>query len=81
MWKLISIIIGIILCGIFFVQNMVKVPIRLIVTEALDINLSYLLLTSFILGYVVCMVLSVVKEVKRRDVNKAIFVEEDDEEE
>jgi hypothetical protein len=60
---------------------MVKVPIRLIVTEALDINLSYLLLTSFILGYVVCMVLSVVKEVKRRDVNKAIFVEEDDEEE
>ncbi len=79
MWKLISVIIGIIFFAIFFIQNMVKVPVRFIITEPIDIRLTYLLLTSFVLGYVFCMVLYVAKEVKRNE-DKTALVEDEDEE-
>ncbi len=67
MWKLISVIIAIVFFAIFFIQNMVKVPVRFVITEPIDIRLTYLLLTSFVVGYLLCMVLSVVKEVKKGD--------------
>lgn len=81
MWKLISVISGIIFFAIFFIQNMVKVPVRFIVTELVEIRLTYLLLTSFIFGYILCMVLYVAKEVKRSGGKKELIPEEDEDEE
>lgn len=68
MWKLISLIIAIMFFSIFFIQNMVKVPVRFIVTGPVEIRLSYLLLTSFVIGCILFMVLYVSKEAKRRSV-------------
>ena len=80
MWKLISVISGIIFFAIFFIQNMVKVPVRFIITEPVEIRLTYLLMTSFILGYILCMVLYVAKEVKKNEGKKELIQDEDDEE-
>ena len=78
MWKLVSVITGIIFFAIFFIQNMVKVPVRFIITEPVEIRLTYLLLTSFILGYILCMVLYVAKEVRKGDYKNELTEEEDE---
>ncbi len=80
MWKLISVITGIIFFAIFFIQNMVKVPVRFIITEPIEIRLTYLLLTSFIFGYVLCMVLYVAKEVKKGNGKNELTPEDDEDE-
>lgn len=66
MWKLIFIIITIIFFAIFFIQNMVKVPVKFIITEPIEIRLTYLLLTSFVIGCLLFMVLYVSKEAGRK---------------
>ncbi len=80
MWKLISVIIAIVFFAIFFIQNMVKVPVRFVITEPVDIRLTYLLLTSFVLGYLLCMILGVVKEVKKSEGKMVVKNEEEEEE-
>lgn len=80
MWKLISVVSIIIIFAIFFIQNMVKVPVRFIVTESIDIRLTYLLLTSFVFGYLLCTVHYVAREAKKTE-NKKFQVEEDEDEE
>ncbi len=79
MWKLISVITGIIFFAIFFIQNMVKVPVRFVITEPIEIRLTYLLLTSFILGYLLCMILYVAKEVNKNEGKKRLIIEEEEE--
>lgn len=80
MWKLISVIVAIVFFAIFFIQNMTKVPVRFVITEPVDIRLTYLLLTSFVLGYIICVILGVAKEVKRAEVQKALINEEEEDE-
>lgn len=78
MWKLISIIILIIFFAIFFIQNMVKVPVKFVVTDPVEIRLAYLLLTSFILGCVFFLVLYVSKEAKKSKAGKKMLKDEYD---
>jgi len=66
MWKLSGIIVGVIFLAIFFIQNMDHVSVHLIVSNPIKIRLTYLLLTSFVIGYVLCMVLNVARNVKRQ---------------
>lgn len=80
MWKLISVIVAIVFFAIFFIQNMVKVPIRFVVTEPIDIRLTYLLLTTFVLGYLFCTVLNLARGAKKYD-NKVAFEQEEEEDE
>ena len=78
MWKLIFIIVTIIFFAIFFIQNMVKVPVKFIITEPIEIRLTYLLLTSFIIGCLLFMVLYVSKEATRkRDEGRKRLISED----
>jgi uncharacterized integral membrane protein len=45
---------------------MVKVPVKFIITEPIEIRLTYLLLTSFVIGCLLFMVLYVSKEAGRK---------------
>jgi hypothetical protein len=45
---------------------MVKVPVKFIITEPIEIRLTYLLLTSFVIGCLVFMILYVSKEAGRK---------------
>ncbi|MGR3220065.1 MAG: hypothetical protein ACUZ8H_09655 [Candidatus Anammoxibacter sp.] len=80
MWKLISIITTVIFFTIFFIQNMVYVPVRFIATNPVDIRLSYIIIVVFAAGYLFYGILYVAKEAKMNRRRK-IAAEEVDEDE
>lgn len=82
MWKLISIITSIIFFTIFFIQNMVYVPVRFIATNPVNIRLSYIIIVVFVIGYLFHGILYVAKEAKlnRRKKQAAEEVDEDEDE-
>lgn len=80
MWKLISIITTIIFFTIFFIQNMVYVPVRFIATSPVNIRLSYIIIVVFVAGYLFYGILYVAKEAKMNKRRKQATEEVDEDE-
>lgn len=66
-----------IFCGIFFVQNLAKVPVRFIVTDPVHIRLTYLLLAAFFCGGLSFLIYHVSREAKRKNAIKKMGYEDD----
>ena len=80
MWKLIGIIIAIIFFAIFFIQNMVKIPVRFIATEPVNLRLTYVIIVTFAVGYLSHGILYVAREasISRRKKRAAEAADDDD---
>lgn len=75
MWKLIALIIAIVFFTIFFLQNLVKVPVRFIATDPVSLRLTYIIIVTFVAGYLSHGILYMAREVK---MSKRRRVEDDD---
>jgi len=82
MWKLIALIVAIVFFTIFFIQNMVKVPVRFIATDPVNLRLTYVIIITFVAGYLCHGILYMAREIKmtrkRRIANEDEDEDDDD---